>query len=55
MEKSNKREVTQKVKKGEQSFLHATRRLGLIHIAMKRHSDIPHGWLPSYDAHKDSL
>ena len=38
------KEVTQKVRKGERSFLYATRRLGLIHIAMKFHFDIPNGY-----------
>ena len=38
---SNQREVTQKVRKGEQSFLYATSCLGLIHIAIKFHPDIP--------------
>ena len=42
--KSNQREASQKVRKGEQSFLHATRHLGLIHITMKFHSDIPYGY-----------
>ena len=37
-------EVTQKVRKGEQSCLHATRRLDRIHIAMKFHPDIPYGY-----------
>ena len=43
-EKSNQREVIQRVRKGEQLFLHATRRLDLIHIARKFHSDIPYGY-----------
>ena len=43
MGKSNQREVAQKVRKGEQSFLLATCRLNLIHIAMKFYSDIPYG------------
>ena len=43
--KSNQREVTQKVRKGEQPFLHATRRLDLIHIVMKVHQNIPYGYL----------
>ena len=41
---NNQREVTQKVGKEEQSFLHTTRRLDLIQIAMKFHSDIPYGY-----------
>ena len=35
--KTHKREVTRKVRKGEQSCLYATRRLDLIHIAIKFH------------------
>ena len=34
-----------KVRKGEQSFLHAIRRLDLIHSAIKFHQDIPYGYL----------
>ena len=43
-EKSNQREVTQKVRKGEQSFLHGICRIDIIHIAMKFLSDIPYGY-----------
>ena len=39
-QKFNQREVTQKVRKGEQLFLHATRCLDLIYIAIKFHQDI---------------
>ena len=42
--KSNQGEVTQKVRKEEQSFLHMTRHLDRIHIAMKFHSDILYGY-----------
>ena len=42
--KYNQREVTQKVRKGEQSVLHPAHRLDLIHIAMKFHSYIPYGY-----------
>ena len=44
IEKKDQMEVTQEVRKGEQSLLHATRHLDLIHIAMKFHSDIPYGY-----------
>ena len=43
MKKINQREVTQKVRKGEQSFLQAPHCLDLIHIAMKLHLDISYG------------
>ena len=42
--KSNQRETTQKVRKGEQSFLHDTCHLDIIHIAVKFPSDIPYGY-----------
>ena len=38
-------EVTQKLRKGEQSFLYVTDCLNLIHIAIKFHQDIPYGYL----------
>ena len=41
--KSNQSEVTQKIRKGEQSFLHATQCLDLLHIAMKLPADVPYG------------
>ena len=41
--KINQREVTQKLRKGEQSFLYVTHCLELIHIAIKFHQDIPYG------------
>ena len=40
VKKNNQREVIQKVRKGERSFLHATCRLDLIHIVIKFHRDI---------------
>ena len=43
--KTNKREVTEKVRKGEQSFLHATCCLDLIHTAMWYRPDITCGYL----------
>ena len=42
--KTNQMEVTQKVRKGQQSFLHGTCRLDNIQIAMKLHLDIPYGY-----------
>ena len=39
----NQREVTQKVRKGEQLFLHPTCRLDLIYIAIKFHQDVSYG------------
>ena len=47
----NQREVTQKVRKAEGSFLHATPHLDLIHIAIK----LIIIKLPSYGMHKDSV
>ena len=47
--KTNQREVTQKMRKKWQSFLHC---LDLIHIAIKFYQDM---WLLSYDTHKDSV
>ena len=44
IKKSYEREVTQKVRKGEQSFLHTTHGLDLIHINMKFHSVSPYGY-----------
>ena len=41
LKKTNQREVTQKLRKGEQSFLYETHDLNLIHIALKFHQDIP--------------
>ena len=38
--KTNQREVTQKLRKGEQSFLYVTHGFNLIHIALKFHQDI---------------
>ena len=43
--KFNQIEVTQKLRKGEQSFLYATHHLNLIHIAIKFNQDIPYGYL----------
>ena len=43
--KINQREVTQKLRKGEQSFLYVTNCLNLIHITIKFHQDIPYGYL----------
>ena len=40
-----KREVTKKVRKGEQSFMHVTCRLYLIYIAIKFHQDILYCYL----------
>ena len=42
--KSYEREVTQKVRKWEQSFLHTTHCLDFIHIAMEFHSNIPYSY-----------
>ena len=42
--KFHQRKVTQKLRKGEHSFLQATHRLNLIHIAIKFHQDIPYGY-----------
>ena len=53
--KKNQREVTQKVRKWEQLFLHAAHHLYLIHIAIKFHPDIPYDWLPGYGVYKESL
>ena len=39
------REVTQKLRKGEQSFLYVTHYLNLIHIDIKFNQDIPYGYL----------
>ena len=39
--KFHKKEVTQKMRKGDQSFLYTTHHLNLIHIAIKFHQDIP--------------
>ena len=43
--KSNQREITQKVRKREQSFLHVTHCLDLIHLAMKFRQNIPYGYV----------
>ena len=43
-QKINQREVTQKLKKGEQS-VYATHSLNFIHIAIKFHQDIQYGHL----------
>ena len=51
MKKKYQREVTQKVRKEERSFLRVCR-LDHIHIAMKSRYFI---WLLSYALHKDSL
>ena len=40
-----KREVIQKLRKGEQSFLYATCRLDLIHITLEFGQNIPYGYL----------
>ena len=45
VDKIYQREVTQKVIKAEQSLLHATRRLNLIHIAIKFRPNIPYDYL----------
>ena len=45
VEKTNQREVTQKLRMREQSFLYATHCLDLIHIAIKFHQNIPYGYL----------
>ena len=37
---NNQRDITQKVRKGEQPFLYATHRLDLLHIPIKFHEDI---------------
>ena len=43
--KFHQMDVTQKLRKEEQSFLYSTHRLNLIHIAIKLHQDIPYGYL----------
>ena len=43
--KTNQREVTQKLRKKEQSFLYATHSLDLIHNVIKFHQDILYGFL----------
>ena len=45
LKKISQREVTQKLRKGEQSFLKVRDCLNLIHIAIKFHHDIPYGYL----------
>ena len=42
--KINQRGITWKLRKGEQSILSATCRLGLIHIPIKLHEDIPNDY-----------
>ena len=46
--KSNQREVTQKLRKGQLSFLHATRHLDLIHIEGDQPFGMLHTVLTSY-------
>ena len=41
-QKTHQREVTQKLRKGEQLILYATHNLNLKHIALKLHQDIPY-------------
>ena len=48
----NQREVIQKLRKGEQSFFYATRRLDLIHITLMFSQNIPY---TVTGAHKKSL
>ena len=43
-EKINQRGITQKLRKGEQSFFKVTLCLDLIHIPMKLHEDIPNSY-----------
>ena len=43
--RTNKRDLTQKRRKGEQPLLYATHRWDFIHIAMKFHEDIPNSYL----------
>ena len=43
-QKFNQSDVTQKVRKGEQLFLHATRSFDLIYIAIKFHQDISYSY-----------
>ena len=42
--KNNQRGITQKLGKGEQSFLCMTRPPDLIHIPIQLHEDIPNGY-----------
>ena len=42
--KNNQKDIARKQRKGEQSFLCATRRPDLIHIAIKVGEDIPNGY-----------
>ena len=43
--KNYQREVTQKLRKGELSFLYVTHHLNLIHIVIKFYQEIPYGYL----------
>ena len=42
--KINQRDITWKIRKGEQSFLCTTHRHNLLHIPIKLHEDIPNGY-----------
>ena len=42
---TNQRDITQKQRKGDQSFLYATRRIDLINIAFELHRNFPNGYL----------
>ena len=44
LKKNNQRGITWKLRKGEQSFLYATRRCDQIHIPIKLHEDTPNGY-----------
>ena len=45
MPKNNdQREVTPKLRKGEQPFLYVTHHLVIMHIAIKFHHDIPNSY-----------
>ena len=50
--KNNQRDIIWKLRKGEQSFLCATRRRDLIRTLIKLHEDIPNGYC--YIAYKNS-
>ena len=45
LENNNQRDITWKIRKGEQSFLCVTYCHNLIHIPMKLHEGIPNGYL----------
>ena len=42
--KINQRDITLKLRKGEQSFLYATQCHDLIHILIKLHEDTPNSY-----------